>query len=1458
MKYKKGLIFICLVICLFSIASVVASEVNETVVASDDQIIEGNETITVEEQNVDEISTTDENELSVTTGSFTDLANDIAKVGNELNLTRDYIYSSSDSDYEQGVIINKKITINGNGFTINGNDQARAFKISASNVVLNNISFVNCLVSSSSISSDSSSEGGAIYWEGNNGVLVNCSFLNCYSSGSGSSYSYAFGGAVCWRGYYGVLSNCSFAGCSVSSRSVYEDSYAYGGAVCWRGYYGVLSNCSFVDCSVSSRSLCTYSYAYGGAVYWFSSYGVLANSSFADCSVSSSYGSNTNMIYSYGGAVYWEGNNGVLSNCSFLNCYSSSSSSGDSYVDSYAYAGAVYWEGNNGVLANCSFEDCSASARSSYVNSYARAGAVILANNGVLSNCSFMNCSASAKSIYKYSYAYGGTVYCNGVNGTLFNCSFVDCSSYSSISKDKYIYAYGGAVYSDYDGILSNCSFVKCHSSNGGAIYSKNSDVPICNSNFINNSASNIGGAIYIDGDNHIFTNCIFNGNSAKYDVSAIYIIGNSSFYNCSFNNNVGSGPAMYASGTSLFIENCVFLNNNFALDCYSDSLEIFKTNFTKNYGANFGAINCEAKKVRIDSCNFDENYIYERGRGGAFHAVYNQPTVNYLIINSNFTNNYATYNGDGGGAIYQGGSIKNCSFINNRVIGRDTQGGAIYKANLISDCYFINNTAQSGGAISRCNNIKNSVFLNNKYSKTINCDDCSNIANCSFNGDYYNYSLYIKTTNKISSNISINVSDFNAGDMIIISTNVVPTASGNITFIINNESYNISLVKDQAKLKLSPLMPGNYSVNVIYSGDDCYLSSIMTTTFKVIGLNSKLDLFFENSLIAGNNTIVNVTLNEDACGDLIFKIFDQEFFSKVNYGKSQINISNLKGGLHNFTLKYFGDYIYNPLFFTDFLNVEFKQSFIKVNFDYYMFGDTIILNPIIPPNATGNITLYIEDIFVQTVSYNNSFKLKGLNAGMYKLKLIFSGDDYYRYSEYLTNLTINPKFTSTHINVTNGVYGENVNVNVSASENGKITVKLGTIIKDVNVEANKIYSVDFGILDAKLYTVNATFNGGNNYEESYYDASLVISPAQSKITVIQPLNKIYGENVTVTVKTNVDGHLTVKIGDITKVVDVIANQIIPINFGVLDVNSYDITLNLNAGSNYISDNNSTKISVSPKQTYSTLTVKEYESTENVIINVTATENGQVTIKCGSIVKTVNVTANNVTPVNLGILPIGPYEVIANFTAGNNYNDSSDSAMFKVLSKINDKDISISIPDVKVGQVNNIAIKLPNDATGTVTLIIGNDNYSFDVTNGVANVRVPELAEGNHAYILSYSGDGKYSSYTKTGTLIVSKQTTPAKPVVKTILTLKTVKVKKSAKKLVLQATLKQGNNPLKSKKIIFKFNGKKYTTKTNKKGVAKVTIKKNVLKKLKVGKKVKYQANYGKIIAKKTVKVKK
>lgn len=75
---------------------------------------------------------------------------------------------------------------------------------------------------------------------------------------------------------------------------------------------------------------------------------------------------------------------------------------------------------------------------------------------------------------------------------------------------------------------------------------------------------------------------------------------------------------------------------------------------------------------------------------------------------------------------------------------------------------------------------------------------------------------------------------------------------------------------------------------------------------------------------------------------------------------------------------------------------------------------------------------------------------------------------------------------------------------------------------------------------------------------------------------------------------------------------------------------------------------------------------------------------------------------------------------------------------------------------------------------------------------------------------------------------------------------------------MVLTATLKKGKTAIKNKVVTFKFSGKTYNVKTNANGIAKATIKSAVLKKLKVGKKITYQATYLKDTVKKTAKIKK
>ena len=316
---------------------------------------------------------------------------------------------------------------------------------------------------------------------------------------------------------------------------------------------------------------------------------------------------------------------------------------------------------------------------------------------------------------------------------------------------------------------------------------------------------------------------------------------------------------------------------------------------------------------------------------------------------------------------------------------------------------------------------------------------------------------------------------------------------------------------------------------------------------------------------------------------------------------------------------------------------------------------------------------------------------------------------------------------------------------------------------------------------------------------------------------------------------------------------------------------------------------------------------------------------------------------NGVTNVKLPELGDGNYNYTITYSGDSKYSSFKTNGNMKVNNtKPEDTKPTPEIVIPPLDEPSNegsVKVTLPSDATGKVTLSIGGKDYIYLVENGVANVIIPNLGEGDYPYTITYSGDSKYSPFTTNGSLnktvpkvdpkiaakntavqysakgkysvtvygtdgkvangaevifkISGKQVGKAKTntkgvasyvvtknpgkykiqatalgksvtktiTVKHIVTLKTVTLKKSAKKLTLQATLAKVNGKyLKKKTITFKINGKKVATaKTNSKGVAKITIKNpSVVKKLKVGKKITYLATYLKDTVKKTVKIKK
>ncbi|WP_405265539.1 DUF3344 domain-containing protein [Methanobrevibacter sp.] len=231
---------------------------------------------------------------------------------------------------------------------------------------------------------------------------------------------------------------------------------------------------------------------------------------------------------------------------------------------------------------------------------------------------------------------------------------------------------------------------------------------------------------------------------------------------------------------------------------------------------------------------------------------------------------------------------------------------------------------------------------------------------------------------------------------------------------------------------------------------------------------------------------------------------------------------------------------------------------------------------------------------------------------------------------------------------------------------------------------------------------------------------------------------------------------------------------------------------------------------------------------------------------------------NGTATFNIPSLTAGDNIVKCTYLGDDKYKAMTMNSTIHVLAKPVDPALTISIANIEEGSSAVVIITSNATFTGNVIVQIGAKNYTVSVINGAGNVSIAGLAAGDYTAKAIFAGTDVFKASEKSTVFTVNKKVVPPTPKQTIKLTLKKVKVKKSAKKLVITATLKINGKNIKGKKLKFKFNKKTYTAKTNKKGVAKITIKKNVLKKLKVGKKITYQVSYGGKTVKKSVKVKK
>ena len=475
------------------------------------------------------------NQITEVIGNFTDLNGEISEIptGGNLTLKKDYSYNSSDSDYKNGILIAKdNIVIDGDGHTINGENQARIFNITANNVTLKNINFVNGYSNDNGgaifaihnlnmlnchFENNHAKSGGAIYFYGN-GMVINSNFTNnsvrADDSCGGAIHFYGNGTVIGSKfvnntgGYYGGAVYIWMNG--TIEDSIFDSNEAQNGGSVYIHGAGEVNNCNFINNKART----------GGAIeFW--NVGIVKNSTFNsnvgrygggaiysnnDIKINDSDFENNSVIENAGGALNVYGN-------AELNCCNFTSNSASSYggavstnytkinnsnfiSNSASTAGAIMWKGDNGAVSGCSFMNNSAN----YAGAIRGSG-----NNGTVSGCTFENNRAKND---------GGAIVWSGNGGTVSGCTFENNSANQS----------GGAVFWNRStGDISSSVFINNHADDG-AVYFYNMygiyRLAVNGNIFLNNNASAIVFAMRDSSSNADYN--WFGHNATNYDTKPI------------------------------------------------------------------------------------------------------------------------------------------------------------------------------------------------------------------------------------------------------------------------------------------------------------------------------------------------------------------------------------------------------------------------------------------------------------------------------------------------------------------------------------------------------------------------------------------------------------------------------------------------------------------------------------------------------------------------------------------------------------------------------------------------------------------------------------------------------------------------------------------------------------------------------------------------------------------------
>lgn len=974
------------------------------------------------------------------------------------------------------------------------------------------------------------------------------------------------------------------------------------------------------------------------------------------------------------------------------------------FINSNGPAVFSNYEGQVNII-NCSF-----------INNTATRGAGIYATNAYVDNCIFINNTAS--------YDVGGAIF-----GPNLNTNVIVANSYF---ENNTAVNRGGAIFSNTATVI-NSTFKNNHVSHqgeeatyGGAIglTSIGGESKIINSTFENNTCFVSGGAVFSQGKLSI-TGSNFTNNSAP-NGGAVYGMTNLNVNNSIFKgNNATLGGALYGEGTFV-INNSTFIENNATHGGAINNGEVLQTGTTTITNSNFENNTDDAFYIAagttatVSNSNFTNNDINNYGTLTLKNnnvvtpnaGIYNYATITVakLIILDNSTVT-ANLNDD---VTITGVLVDDNG---NRII----QDGVTFDINKTS----IATTHDENGVYSANYQIKN-------YGITPVSGDATNINNLNVeNGE-----ILVKTPTEIT----ITVSNITYGESAVITVNVTPQTTGNVTITVNNREYNVTLTHSAATIRVEGLNASSYPVTATYNGDSLYTTSTNSTTFNVAKKDTSLIVEIAD-VVYGNGFTINAELSDKINGTVTVNVNGTDYQIPTTNGVGSLPVNKiLNEGNYTVTGKFDGNENYNPATATSQFHVLVTNTLINVQASNIVYGQTATIKTNVTPGATGNVTFYVNNKNYTRDLDNNgiaTLELPNLNATIYPVVVVYNGDTNHDRSGNSTHFTVYKAASQLNITISNLTYGENniITVNLSDKINGTVNVAIDHRTYNITT-TNGIGTIEIpDILDAENYTATATFKGNNNYNTTTATTEFNVEKQNTTLEVSID-NITYGDNFTVNVKLsdNLNGNVKVTINNENYTIAVTNGESSKTINTPLNAKNYTVTATYNGNNNYNPSTNTTQFSVNKANSALTITINNITYGQYPTVDVILSNN---------VTGVVNVTVNgNVYPVSVvngkGIITIpellkaNNYTATADYAGNENYNSAKFATEFNVA-KANSP-LNVEINNVTYGEYPTVNVTLPAEISGEVNVTVNRNLYPVNVENGKGSITIPELYNGNNNY----------------------------------------------------------------------------------------------------------------------------